>query len=324
MVYSDTRKLLSDWNNILTNEIQLNRLVGAAVVYHDGVENNHILVGHTGKSRNECITLNTKFEIASLTKIFTGLLCAKHILKNRLSLDSKISDFNLGKLSLDVSNITIRELITHSSGLPRIPQNIKPLNPLNPYNDYTKEMMIDELKKLSISSKEYCYSNFGYAILGKILSEVGENDICIQFDNLFNELELFETSSYQKDSKEIISDAHNLKLEKVPHWDSLIFNTSVGVVSTAHDLSRFSKLILRPKNSRLEKEILLSLSTLYQSENFNVAMGWHIYEKSTLLSHDGATYGHYAKIRIAPLKKRFLICLSNTYNEMENIEMMLE
>lgn len=318
-----TKELLSNWNALIANELELNRFVGVAVVFHDGVETNHLMCGQTSKTKGTQISINTKFEIASLTKIFTGLICARLILDKKISLDSKIGDFDLFKNSGNISKITVKELLTHSSGLPRIPSNIKPTNPLNPYSDYTEEMLFEELSKLTINSKEYHYSNLGYAVLGKILSFVGDKRIECQLNELFKDLELYDTEVYQGITINELSESHNEKLEKVPHWDSNVFNSSGGVISTAHDLTHFCHQLLVPHKSKFSNTLLLSMKEIFQNKDLGVAMGWHIYEKSKIYSHNGATYGNFAKIRLIPSENKFLIYLSNTYNELEQLDIGL-
>lgn len=318
-----TKELLSNWNALIANELELNRLVGVAVVFHDGVETNHLMCGQTSKTKGTQISINTKFEIASLTKIFTGLICARLILDKKISLDSKIGDFDLFKNSGNISKITVKELLTHSSGLPRIPSNIKPAIPLNPYSDYTEEMLFEELSKLTINSKEYHYSNLGYAVLGKILSIAGDAEIERQFDKLFKDLELFDTKVYQGKSINGLAESHNEKLEKVPHWDSNIFNSSGGIVSTAHDLTHFCHQLLSPPKGKLSEALLLSMKEIFRNNDLAVAMGWHIYENSKIYSHNGATYGNFSKIRLIPSQNKFLVFLSNTYNELEQIDISL-
>lgn len=314
--------MLSDWNKTISNEIKDQKLIGCALVYFNGTKASEHFFGYSSNSNFCPVTAKTQFEIASLTKIFTGLICAKLISSNKISFNTKLGDFNWGISSKEVSNITIRELLTHSSGLPRIPKNIKPNDPLNPYHDYTEDQMLDALNRLSIDSKEYCYSNFGYAVLGKILSIAGQESLELQFKNFFYELEMFDTQIFNGENIENLSESYNENLKRVPHWNFANFIASGGIISTAHDMSILCQHLLLPQKTKLATAISLSLREILHNKNFCVAMGWHIYQNSKTYSHDGATYGHYAKIRLIPSENKFLICLSNTYNELERVEIL--
>lgn len=317
-----TEELLFDWNKIISNEIKDQKLIGCALVYFDGTEISENFFGYSSSLKSYPITTKTQFEIASLTKIFTGLICAKLISSNKISFNTKLGDFNWEIASKEVSNITIMELLTHSSGLPRVPKNIKPNDPLNPYHDYTEDQMRDALNRISIDSKEYCYSNFGYAVLGKILSIAGEESLEMQFKKLLHELELFDTQIFNGENIENLSESYNENLKRVPHWNFANFIASGGITSTAHDMSILCQQLLLPQKSQLAKTISLSLKEILPNKNFSMAMGWHIYQNSKIYSHDGATYGHYAKVRLIPSENKFLICLSNTYNDLERIEIL--
>lgn len=314
--------MLFDWNKTISNEIKDQKLIGCALVYFDGTEISEQFFGYTSNLKSYPITTKTQFEIASLTKIFTGVICAKLISANKISFNTKLGDFNWKITSKEVSNITIKELLTHSSGLPRIPKNIKPNDPLNPYHDYTEYQMLDALNRISIDSKEYCYSNFGYAVLGKILTLAGQESLELQFKKLFYELEMFDTQIYEGKSIENLSESYNENLKRVPHWDFATFIASGGITSTAHDMSLLCQHLLFPQKTQLAEAISLSLREILHNENFCMAMGWHIYQNSKLYSHDGATYGHYAKIRLIPRENKFLICLSNTHNDLERVEIL--
>ena len=64
-------------------------------------------------------TLDTIYDLASLTKpLITGLLCAQLVERGELSLDSPIADYLPEFDRADKSSITIRRLLTHTSGLP--------------------------------------------------------------------------------------------------------------------------------------------------------------------------------------------------------------
>src|SRR5437660_10959394 len=64
-------------------------------------------------------TLETIYDLASLTKpLVTGLLCAQLVELGELTLDSSVANYLLEFDRPDKNRITIRELLTHTSGLP--------------------------------------------------------------------------------------------------------------------------------------------------------------------------------------------------------------
>ena len=122
------------------------------------------------------------FEIGSISKVFTGLLLAQAVERGDLTLDDtlgKLLPASLDaaqaralKLKPEVAAITLRQLVTHTSCLPRMPANFPDLNAANPYPGYTRQMMLAELSALKPKPApcEAEYSNFGFAVLGEVLS----------------------------------------------------------------------------------------------------------------------------------------------------------
>jgi CubicO group peptidase (beta-lactamase class C family) len=67
--------------------------------------------------------LHSHFEIGSITKAMTGMLLAIALEKNELLLDSTVGDLQPALRNTEVASATMRELCTHSSGLPRLPKD---------------------------------------------------------------------------------------------------------------------------------------------------------------------------------------------------------
>ena len=70
--------------------------------------------------------------------------------------------------------ITLRQLATHTSGLPRLPRNLVPLalrHPADPYAGYSTEHLYRALRKArNPAPAAYLYSNYGFGLLGHLLS----------------------------------------------------------------------------------------------------------------------------------------------------------
>jgi serine-type D-Ala-D-Ala carboxypeptidase/endopeptidase len=64
--------------------------------------------------------------------------------------------------------ITLLDLATQHSGLPRMPDNLKPKNPFNPYADYDAPQLGEFLSKHGLAKPvqtQFLYSNLGFALL---------------------------------------------------------------------------------------------------------------------------------------------------------------
>ena len=148
-------------------------------------------------------TENTIYEIGSITKTFTGAVLAEMVTEGKVKYEDPIAKF----LPDSVCNwspekaITLEELSTHTSGLPRLPDNLTKhfLADLdNPYKNYSTEDMYAFLKKYpskSKSARKSEYSNLGVGLLGHILAKVDEKSYeAMVTDRIFNPLKMDNSS----------------------------------------------------------------------------------------------------------------------------------
>src|SRR5204862_7795160 len=115
------------------------------------------------------------YEIGSVTKTFTALLLAEAVQRGEVTLDLPVQrllpDFTIPK-SGDRA-ITLLDLATQSSALPRLPDNLFPKNPANPYADYTTDdlkQFLAHYKLPRVPGASYEYSNLGVGLLGIALA----------------------------------------------------------------------------------------------------------------------------------------------------------
>lgn len=119
------------------------------------------------------------FEIGSISKVFTGILLAQAVLEKRVTLDTTLRDLmGPGRSFADpnVAAITLQQLATHTSGLPRIPDNlIDGADPQDPYAHYDRALLdacIARAKLAHAPPFPSSYSNLGVGLLGDLLSRV--------------------------------------------------------------------------------------------------------------------------------------------------------
>jgi len=104
------------------------------------------IIAYGALDRNDKRPLNgdTVFEIGSVTKVFTSLLLADMVQRGEVSLADPIAKYLPADVKVPERGgrpITLQDLSTHTSGLPRIPANMNPKDPANPYVDYGPEQL---------------------------------------------------------------------------------------------------------------------------------------------------------------------------------------
>jgi CubicO group peptidase (beta-lactamase class C family) len=156
---------------------QLGRLAGGlatsiavAVVAIEGTTETHF--AFTGADAE------TRFEIGSITKGLTGMILSDAIDRREISLDTTVGEV-FHSISGDVGSITVQELCTHTSGLPRMPRRsfatLRSLRysvlQLNPYYGFTTSGMLKHTAQQYVSARGHRrYSNLGAAVLGQMLA----------------------------------------------------------------------------------------------------------------------------------------------------------
>lgn len=121
---------------------------------------------------------NTEFELGSVSKTFTGALLMDAIDREEVTLETTVAEI-LGDRATgsETADVTLAELASHSSGLPRLPVG-RMLAALpgtvlrrDPYAGVTPGGLIEAALAASTGGRgQYEYSNLGYAFLGHLLA----------------------------------------------------------------------------------------------------------------------------------------------------------
>jgi CubicO group peptidase (beta-lactamase class C family) len=116
------------------------------------------------------------YEIGSITKVFTNTLLADMVLEGEVALEDPVAKFLPPTVTVPSRNgkvITLLDLATATSGLPRMPLNFHPRDPANPFADYTVAQMYAFLSSYTLPrdpGQSYEYSNLGMGLLGHALA----------------------------------------------------------------------------------------------------------------------------------------------------------
>lgn len=155
------------------------RSVGIAVGILDGNgQAHHYGFGRVSKAGSQRPNEDTLFELGSITKCFTAILLADMSLRHEVNLrDPAMNYLVRGALLPRVGGwpITLEELATYSSGLPRMPRDRGRTQ--REHARYSAHQMLGYLIELARHergpgpNRHYLYSNLGFALLGHCLAE---------------------------------------------------------------------------------------------------------------------------------------------------------
>jgi CubicO group peptidase (beta-lactamase class C family) len=122
----------------------------------------------------------TLFEVGSITKPMTGMLLADAIERTELTMTSTVGQLVPSLAGSAVATVTVQELCTHTSGLPRLPASPRMavrvarfgLLGLDPYRGITASQVIAVTGRQNLQHRgQRTYSNLGAALLGQLLAE---------------------------------------------------------------------------------------------------------------------------------------------------------
>lgn len=140
--------------------------------------------GIANREENIPFSVNTIFDIGSLTKQFTATAILKLQETNRLSINDPITKF-FTNVPDDKKDITIHQLLTHTAGFELIRGN----GSSDIYELVSKDVLVEfafKSKLLSPPGEKYSYSNIGYSLLAIIIEKITKDDYEVYFrDNLF-------------------------------------------------------------------------------------------------------------------------------------------
>src|SRR5215218_2068808 len=228
------------------------RNVGVAIgILRDG-ETSTIGAGTAGPGRPTPPAADTIFEIGSLTKVFTATLLAAMAQDGLVSLDDPVQQYLPPSVVLPVRRrpITLADLATHTSGLPRLPHGLL-LRSLrhrrNPYAWFTVDELDAGLPATRLRGEPGTrprYSNLGFGLLGHVLALRADTgyERLVQ-DRICRPLALADTHvSVPEAALERFAQGHSRRGRPVPHWTLAALAGAGGLRSTVDDLLAFLRL----------------------------------------------------------------------------------
>jgi serine-type D-Ala-D-Ala carboxypeptidase/endopeptidase len=249
-----------------------------------------------------------RFEIGSVTKTMTAALLALLEAEGKLRLDDEAARW----LSAGANGgITLRQLATHTSGLPRLAPNfdLRPADPANPWAGFGFEQAEEGLRQAVLAPGRPCrYSNLGYQLLGLVLERAsGHSYQKLITEQLLEPLAM--TCSGVGDSGGGTPLPGHAGGGEVPHWEQPL--GAGGVEATISDLARYAQACLHPPQSPLGTAITAALAPQVPLGNDrHQALAWRV-RADGIRAHDGGTGGFSSVVFIDPGRGRAVAVLAS-------------
>jgi CubicO group peptidase (beta-lactamase class C family) len=264
------------------------------------------------------VTPSTFFQAASMGKQFVAALVLLLVDDGKLKLDEPVSTY-LPKAPPTWHSVTIRQLLTHTSGMDRIDQAI------DLRKDYTEDEILESAYKVPLlgpPGERFVYSNLGYQVLGIVCSKVGGR---FYGDQLRERLFVPSGMNSRIISERDIVPGRAAGYDRVDgvffnqQWVSPSMNTTAdgSLYVSAQDMARWS-IVLDGDTvlTRAMKEAMWTPSTLNSGERWDYGFGWRLFFKDGRRSvrHRGDWQGFTSHILHFPEDRLTITVLMNRSN----------
>ncbi len=291
--------------------------------------------GRSGAPNDRPLDGDTVFEIGSITKVFTALLLAEMVTRGELALDDPVSKYLPARVRMPTRNgkqITLLDLATYTSGLPRMPTGI-PLDGDNPFAAYTVDQLYEFLAHHALRfdpGARYVYANLGFGLLGHVLAlraDTSYEDLVVS--RICAPLWMNDTRiSLTASMRERLAAGHLSNLKPASNWDFPTLPGTGALRSTANDLLKFMRATcLGGGDARLRPAIELLLQTRRPggASNTEVGLGWFIRsgDNDEIVWKDGMTGGYASFVGFSSQLRSGAIVLSNAANGINDIGLEL-
>ncbi len=262
--------------------------------------------------------VDTKFQIASMTKSFTAMLIMQLVVENKLDLHTPISTYLKDYPKINGNQITIHHLLTHSAGIGHGLDKEKHNKP---------EAMVNQFANAPLEftpGERFKYSNSGYTILGYIIEVITEKSYeDVLQERIFKPLEM-KNSGFYKHRPLIKNMASGYYRNFGEYYDNENSDKSTAyaagaIYSTVEDLFLWDQALnteaLLPK-----KYMDLLFRKHIVDSNVHYGYGWELRDKPigntsetvATIGHSGSIGGFRSLHTRIPSRNASIIILNNT------------
>ena len=304
-------------DHFLQGEMQRRQIAGLALmVVKDGQPVKTEGYGLANLEWNVPVTKETVFEIGSMTKQFTAACILLLAQDGKLSVDDKISQ-HLTNTPAAWANITIRHLLTHTSGI----KNYTGLDGFELTKHLTQQQFIEKMGAIPLEFQpgdSWHYCNSGYSLLGFIIENAsGKRYWEFLRERIFQPLGMNATGNR---TPGVIIPQRAAGYEMANHvhvnrdYDLTDIFSAGAIVSTVVDLAKWDAALNDDKLlNAASKEQWWTPTKLNSGKVQNYGFGWFLdpLEGHKNIAHGGATSGFSATIQRFPEDKLSIIILCN-------------
>jgi D-alanyl-D-alanine-carboxypeptidase/D-alanyl-D-alanine-endopeptidase len=320
-----------DLQALIDNRVSTKKAVGIVAGTVDATGVHIYTAGGTAVGGAQKPDGDTLFEIGSITKVFTSLLLADMIERGEVRADDLVSKYLPDHAAVPSRNgkqITLLNLSMQNSGLPRLPDNMKPADVANPYADYDGPKLLAFLAGYKLTrdpGEKYEYSNLAVGLLGFALAHhAGMTYEELVRQRIFRPLHMDNsTISLSPEQNRRLAPGYDGQLRPVKNWDIDALAGAGAIRSTARDMLKFlaANVGLADTPLKAAMERMRSVRAETGTPHLQIAMAWHIWTEfpPDIFWHNGGTAGYRSFAGMDIADKKAVVVLCNTFFDIDNV-----
>jgi CubicO group peptidase (beta-lactamase class C family) len=266
------------------------------------------------------------FEIGSITKTFTATLLAHLTAQGVVRLDEPVRDLlpadSIGPPVAGGQEITLRDLVTHHSGLPVMDPYYRSGDPVNPYAGYSAGRLYAYLTSRGLqrpAQPPFVYSNLGVGLLGHALTRAtGKTYATLVHSVITGPLGMSDTTiALSDDQQRRFIQGYDVTRTPMPVTEVGVLAGAGRLVSSANDMLTWLEANLAAERTHTGP-LAADLAMTHRPQadagpEMRVALAWFYGPSDGTYGHDGATFGHTADAYFDPAHDTAAIVLSNVH-----------
>jgi D-alanyl-D-alanine-carboxypeptidase/D-alanyl-D-alanine-endopeptidase len=309
-------------DELILERIEAGETPSMVIAIHQNGKTTYHAQGFSNVETKKSADSKTLYEIGSITKTFTTTAVAQLAQEGKIKLTDPAQQYLPPGVTLPVRGdkvITIEDLASARSGLPRMPDNFKPADESNPYLDYTEEQLYAFLKGCTLSrdiGSQYEYSNLGMGLLGVLVSRLDQRPYRESIEQrILKPLKMkstFLNTPGREDKNAAVGYSDGKQVSAWTWNDGSCMQGAGGLLSNAEDMMIYLLANMNPPGNSLG----LAMKDAHQPRmdigrnNMKIGLGWHLRNK--IVWHNGGTGGFRTFAGYEPEKKMAIVILTNS------------
>lgn len=316
--------------DIIQTRVEEGRATGIVVGVLEADGTRRIVVFGDAGPGAEPLGPKSVFEIGSISKVFTGTLLADMAGRGEVNLEAPLQAYAHEGVTIPSRaghEITLLDLATHRSSLPRLPGNMSPEDPLNPYADYTVEQLHEFVSQHELTrdiGSQYEYSNLAVGLLGHVLAaRLGTGYEGAVRERILDPLGMSMSGiTLSPEMERWLAVGHDQAGNPTENWDLPTLAGAGAIRSDTNDMLTFLEANIGEPRTDLERAMRVSHESRREvGPGMNIGLNWHIREAGDgrIVWHNGGTGGYRTFVGFDPDQQVGVVVLTNSAHGADDI-----